>query len=276
MHFLRLPLICATCALLAALADSGVEATDSDVEPAIRIVLDASRISLSGDVSSIAHEAILRQAVAKAFPGREQIFDLQVRGVLPPGWALVSEMTLRVLTTASSGSADIDVDGVSIQVVATDVSATQAAAIRARKSLLPGMALHAQIEEVANATMLEEQCVLLFRRAAKVSHIGFAPGSDQLGTASLPSLDRLVQIATDCPDTRISITGHTDNTGNAEANAVLSSARAYAVAAYFRERGIRAARITTSGAGASEPSSAEASRQARQRNRRVGIELTPP
>jgi len=76
--------------------------------------------------------------------------------------------------------------------------------------------------------------------------------------------------------TRLAITGHTDSLGRRELNETLTLQRADAVAQYFATRGVDAARMTTRGAGESElREKNEDSPAARQRNRRVEIELRP-
>lgn len=76
--------------------------------------------------------------------------------------------------------------------------------------------------------------------------------------------------------TRLAITGHTDSLGRRELNETLTLQRADAVAQYFAARGVDATRLGTRGAGESElREKNEDSPAARQRNRRIEIELRP-
>ena len=82
-------------------------------------------------------------------------------------------------------------------------------------------------------------------------------------------LDEIVQIASDCPATTMTITGHTDASGEESANLRLSEARARAVADYLIARGISVERITVSGAGSSVPLLPGRDAHARRTNRRI-------
>ena len=73
------------------------------------------------------------------------------------------------------------------------------------------------------------------------------------------------------PDTRVIVTGHTDSTGDAGYNQRLSERRAESVAAVLRRSGVSAGRISTRGAGATQPIASNATQDGRARNRRVEI-----
>ncbi len=57
----------------------------------------------------------------------------------------------------------------------------------------------------------------------------------------------------DNPTLKIQINGHTDNSGKAAENIVLSDSRAKAVTAYLIARGISAARLSSKGWGDTQP-----------------------
>ncbi len=69
----------------------------------------------------------------------------------------------------------------------------------------------------------------------------------------------------------LQLVGHTDNQGSADYNLDLSRRRAESVAADLRGRGIDAARLSSRGAGASEPVASNDSDEGRARNRRVEL-----
>jgi len=72
------------------------------------------------------------------------------------------------------------------------------------------------------------------------------------------------------PEIAIVIEGHTDSTGNAAFNKNLSQQRAEAVRKYLMEKfGIDGARLTATGYGESRPAASNATREGRQKNRRV-------
>lgn len=138
------------------------------------------------------------------------------------------------------------------------------------------MRLDHDLSEIKSTGSLDHQCISLFRTAMRGRKIEFPRSSAALGTSASPLLDELIQIAADCPGATVTITGHTDNTGNESGNLALSKSRADAVAAYMTAGGIAAERLIADGAGSSRPLVAEKTAQAHQLNRRIDIEIVFP
>ena len=240
------------------------------------IEVDASRVQIRGIISSSAHAAILEQSAHRYFADKEAVLDLQIRPALPPGWALITDMSLRALAQTRTASAEITAAGVTVRGVTGSAADWQGAADLVDRNLLPGMLFRQQVVEIAHDGSLERQCIELFRTAQRGHEVEFALSSATLRTSALPTLDELIQIATDCPTTMIDITGHTDSTGDEAANLYLSQARADAVAAYLHAGGIASSRITAVGVGSNEPLVRGNGSRARQLNRRIDIELRFP
>ncbi len=243
-----------------------------------QLTFDVSRnhIALSGDVSSVAHETILRQYVSTLFPQKTTSFDLRERSALPPGWALLSEMALRAVVQTFSSRTEITASGIQIRGITNDASLWRNELSRIESRLLPGMGLENEVSEISAKGSLDRQCVALFQSAVRGRQIEFPRAGASLGTVVRPLLDELIQIAADCPAASIAITGHTDKTGDESYNLALSQARAEAAAAYMAAAGIAVDRFTTDGAGSSRPLVAEDSSRAYQQNRRIDVELVFP
>ncbi len=77
------------------------------------------------------------------------------------------------------------------------------------------------------------------------------------------------------PNSIVTVTGHTDNTGTAAYNQDLSQRRAASVASVLRSGGVSGGRINTVGAGESQPIASNQSAAGRAMNRRVDITITP-
>lgn len=77
------------------------------------------------------------------------------------------------------------------------------------------------------------------------------------------------------PNSTIRVVGHTDSTGRLEYNQQLSERRANAVAAVLRDSGVPAGRISTVGAGPSQPVASNDTAAGRAQNRRVEITIRP-
>jgi len=116
-------------------------------------------------------------------------------------------------------------------------------------------------------------CEELMSRVVQQADLNFEKSSDKIGTSARSLLDEIVEIAFDCPSLMITVTGHTDNTGNEAGNRALSKARAESVVAYLGERGIEKERLSATGAGSERPIASNEDAAGRQENRRIEFEV---
>lgn len=105
------------------------------------------------------------------------------------------------------------------------------------------------------------------------NNIYFVTGSFKLLSKSDKGLNDVVKIMKDNPEMKLSIDGHTDDVGTAEANQKLSNNRANAVKNYLVSKGIDASRITSTGHGEDMPIASNKTAAGRQKNRRVEMKL---
>jgi outer membrane protein OmpA-like peptidoglycan-associated protein len=99
----------------------------------------------------------------------------------------------------------------------------------------------------------------------------FDTGQATLKPGAALALDRLADFMRANPQTKVRIEGHTDSTGSAEFNQLLSQRRADAVAAALQSRGLSSDRVSTIGRGEEFPVASNASAAGRQQNRRVEV-----
>lgn len=100
----------------------------------------------------------------------------------------------------------------------------------------------------------------------------FDTGSDRIRPESTPTLREIGDMLKQESSLRLTIEGHTDNTGNAATNQTLSEQRAAAVKAFLVSTyGIDAGRLETTGFGPSRPASPNDTAEGRQNNRRVEL-----
>ena len=92
--------------------------------------------------------------------------------------------------------------------------------------------------------------------------------SDVKGTSAV-TLDRLVGILKEYPDTNILVEGHTDSAGAEDYNMNLSKQRAQSVTNYLVNNGIAGNRLTTKWYGESQPKSDNSTAEGKAKNRRV-------
>ncbi|BBP02206.1 OmpA family lipoprotein [Sulfuriferula nivalis] len=89
-------------------------------------------------------------------------------------------------------------------------------------------------------------------------------------------LDKFATSLIENPSTRITIIGHTDNTGNDAINNPLSLARASHTRDYLTARGVAVARFNVDGRGSHEPITTNDTSAGRAQNRRVEIFVAEP
>jgi outer membrane protein OmpA-like peptidoglycan-associated protein len=100
----------------------------------------------------------------------------------------------------------------------------------------------------------------------------FATNSATIEGESTPTLTEIGQMLKAHPELKLTIEGHTDNTGVAAHNQTLSEQRAAAVAQYLKSQfQVDASRLTTKGFGDTKPVASNTTPEGRQQNRRVDL-----
>lgn len=106
-----------------------------------------------------------------------------------------------------------------------------------------------------------------------IKGIEFEVNEAKILPGSYKTLDNAIAVLQEFKDTRVEISGHTDNSGDAEKNKVLSLARAESVKTYFVEKGVSADRITTVGYGPDKPVADNKTKAGKAKNRRIEFKL---
>jgi outer membrane protein OmpA-like peptidoglycan-associated protein len=105
--------------------------------------------------------------------------------------------------------------------------------------------------------------------------VSFTSGSATLDPRLHPTLDKIATTLVEYPDSTITVVGHTDSVGDAQANLDLSRRRAAAVADYLAQRGIDRGRMMVEGRGEGEAIADNATEAGRAQNRRVEMLIRP-
>ena len=106
-----------------------------------------------------------------------------------------------------------------------------------------------------------------------LKNIFFDVNKYELPPASFVELDNLVSLMRENPTLKISINGHTDNTGTPADNIKLSNNRANQVVRYLISKGIDASRLSSKGWGESQPIAANDTEEGRAKNRRTEMKV---
>ncbi len=110
-------------------------------------------------------------------------------------------------------------------------------------------------------------------RIIRFDYVTFATGSSNLTQETTYELDFLVDAMKKMPSMTIEVAGHTDNTGTAEGNIVISDARAKAVYGYLVSNGIDENRMQAVGYGQNKPVADNDTDEGRQENRRTEFKI---
>ena len=102
-------------------------------------------------------------------------------------------------------------------------------------------------------------------------YVEFDVDRASLRTSARPAIDEIVKLMQQNAGLKVSIEGHTDDTGTPARNQPLSLARAETVRAELIAAGIALARMKTAGFGATKPLAQGTGEDARARNRRVEL-----
>jgi len=97
--------------------------------------------------------------------------------------------------------------------------------------------------------------------------------SAQLRSESEPVLTQIAEFSKANPGLKLVIEGHTDNTGGAKANQLLSENRAKSVVTALTRLGVNSALLSASGLGATNPVADNATITGRAKNRRVTVRV---
>ena len=115
------------------------------------------------------------------------------------------------------------------------------------------------------------QQALQTRETYDIHGIHFESGKSAVQPGSEALLDDIATALKNFPDWGLRIVGHTDSTGTAEANEVLSLERANAVVAALIERGVEPGRLKAGGVGQNMPVASNETEEGRALNRRIEI-----
>lgn len=187
----------------------------------------------------------------------------------PRGFDGLAQSVARLASLCLTGRATLTAGTVS---VACTVARAEESQIRTLLAPLASSGSLGSVELVVSddVALCERQLADLLTGA----RIEFATGSATLAASAGPLLDRIAGVADRCPGT-LRVEGHTDSTGNPEANQALSQARAEAVLSALASRGIERDRLQAIGYGQANPVDDNATAEGRARNRRIEIHVAP-
>lgn len=128
-----------------------------------------------------------------------------------------------------------------------------------------------EIEEMKQEISANIMLDSLKQNGSIALHINFETGKSSIKAESLPLIDQLAEMLTNDPSIKISIEGHTDNTGTPAVNMTLSQDRSKAVMTALIAKGIDKTRLSSKGWGQTKPIADNSTDDGKAMNRRVEI-----
>lgn len=201
--------------------------------------------------------------------GADQVVDkIQVRPVSAPnGW---SDSVTRVITPdlKKVKQGQLRVRGTQIELTGkmSNPNEIQPTASNFQTLVQQPYRFNAQL-----SVNLAEQKVI--DDALKDRIIEFESGSAILTETGKRILDEMAVALNKVGGKQVKIIGHTDSSGDASRNVILSKERAVAVQDYLVSKNIATDRLSTEGKGSSEPIADNATADGRRKNRRIEFEV---
>lgn len=109
----------------------------------------------------------------------------------------------------------------------------------------------------------------------RLTSIGFASGKAEVPAKSSALLEKVKGVADQLSAEQVVVEGHTDATGSADVNSVLSQERAQSVADFLVNNGIQDGKVTAVGYGNEKPVATNKTKAGRAQNRRVDVTIVP-
>ena len=219
----------------------------------------------------VPNEKIKTEILAKAYSiyGQQNVVDqIQVRQVTTPSdWInTVTKVINDDLKKVKQGN--LTVNGTEIKLTGKlsnpeDIQTTQ---IRFQSLTPVSFRLNTQL----SLNQAEQQII---DAALKNRIIEFESGSAILAASGVQILDEIAVALKRVGGKKVKILGHTDSSGDADKNIILSQQRADAVKTYLISKNIPAESLSTEGLGSNKPVADNTTVEGRKKNRRIEFEV---
>ena len=252
---------------------AGNPAYSASVPPEFEIMARRENLIITAHTQSARHEERLKQVVAETVPAQNVQFTFRPLGVAPDWWENATAQLITALGEVDSPGGKLHDNSVQIRGVVMHDSSMERGLNSLRQALPETADFEIRFVELQAGMTARALCERHFA-TIDPGAVKFEESGTDLRESAFPALDRIIALADACRDATVSITGHTDSSGNEEWNRQLSLARAETVARYLDDRGIDRERLVVIGAGSSLPVADNSTRYGRSLNRRIEIRLS--
>jgi outer membrane protein OmpA-like peptidoglycan-associated protein len=241
--------------------------------PQFLIRWQRGELTLSGHTKSLQQEQDLLQVAKSAYIEIPVSGNFQPLGIVPAYWEEMTVQVLYLLAESTSGQAEISANEIKIHGITNGQPGWKNRLATLRKVLPPDVSIVVDTVPVDPTVSIARICTRAFADFES-GPINFEESSTRFRRSAYPRLDRVIALANACTDSEISITGHSDSSGNDAWNQRLSLQRANAVGDYIAAGGVDRSRLQITAAGSSAPIADDSTRYGRSLNRRIEITLT--
>lgn len=128
-----------------------------------------------------------------------------------------------------------------------------------------------EMERSVALTRADDMKTALDKQGFVALYINFDTDQTTLRADGKPAVDEIARLLKNNPGLKLSVEGHTDNSGDAKRNKVLSEGRAATIVTALKTAGIAAGRLKSAGFGADKPVADNRTEEGRASNRRVEL-----
>ena len=226
---------------------------------------------------TLTREVVMRYSEAKFGYGRVED-RMWLDAALPDGWQVRVFRLIEALAVLNEGSATMTPDGLDIGGDAgfenpkAELGKLLAGAYSTAETTLD-IRYTEPVGGEGGRGLDPRICVSRITKILSENSIVFAPSSAVISDPSIPTIEAIAALLTQCREARIEIGGHTDSQGREEMNRALSQGRADAVLDALLAQNLLLGEISAKGYGESEPVADNGSEAGRAANRRIEFKL---
>ena len=232
---------------------------------------DGNKLTLKGYLSNNKEREKFKREINKTFLGKKVEFNLKTAQGAPNNWTELNINLLKEIINLPLGSFRIIDKTIHLAgkvKTSKEIKNLQDKIIGLKKQ---GYTIDFQVVALDAAIVI---CQEKFNQLLSTNKIYFFTGTATIDSRSHKLLKKLADTAVLCSNTKLLISGHTDNVGDPVANLTLSLQRANAVKGYlFSKGGVPLNRLEAIGKGADYPIADNTTKEGRAKNRRIEIKV---
>ena len=199
------------------------------------------------------------------------VIDIKDITISPDSISSTSELVeIKSISQLKSSSSGVNFDDIPFaKTMKLDASDRNLGAVRLGSTVVNVPETETMPKKVHASVSKAAICQNKFKELLRSEKIQFAYNKANIKSSSHNLLNSLVEVAKECPNELVVISGYTDSDGSESYNKRLSANRASAVRAYLINKGIPSKRLKAIGYGESNPIADNSTIEGKAKNRRI-------